>query len=151
MSIVYFDPRLPAASQPVFRRGDASRVVADEEGGLTADERGVEIPPNSAHALLGHGVVAALNRLEPEFADVGSGRDALFHPAVAPELAAIFYDADRRTYGPRWSSVEFVVKRDADVEYRIAIDNREYQRTLSRLQYLATTAGRHGQGVRIRL
>ena len=151
MSVVYFDPLLPAQCQPVFRSGDASRIVADGEGGLEAEARSVEIQPNSAHALLGHGVVEALNRLEPESAPEGSGSDALFRPAAAPELAAIFYEADRRTYGPRWSSVEFVVEQEDDVEYRIAIDNREYQRTLSRLQYLASTAGRHGQGVRIRL
>ena len=71
----------------------------------------------------------------------------------APALAEIFYEADRRTYGPRWVGVEFVAARCSEppTEYRIAIDNREYQRTLSRLQYLASTAARHGNGVRIRI
>jgi hypothetical protein len=31
------------------------------------------------------------------------------------------------------------------------IDNREYQRTLSQLQYLVTLGGRSGYGVRLRL
>jgi len=31
------------------------------------------------------------------------------------------------------------------------IDNREYQRTLSRLQYLVVLAGREGRAVRLRL
>ena len=40
---------------------------------------------------------------------------------------------------------------DAALEYRVAIDNREYQQTLSKQQFLATTAARHGHGLRIRL
>ena len=35
--------------------------------------------------------------------------------------------------------------------YRIAIDNREYQKTLSQLQFLASTAARYGHGLRLRL
>jgi hypothetical protein len=37
------------------------------------------------------------------------------------------------------------------VDYRIVVDNREYQRTLSKLQFLATTASRQGHGIRLRL
>jgi hypothetical protein len=151
--IVYFDRSRPRDEHAAFRAGEASRIVTDDEGYLALDARSVSLEPNSVHALLGHGVVEQMNQLEPESALVGSGRDALFRPAVAEALAAIFYEADRRTYGPRWQGVEFVAARCADppVEYRIAIDNREYQRTLSRLQYLASTAARHGNGVRIRI
>jgi hypothetical protein len=38
-----------------------------------------------------------------------------------------------------------VVERHPAVEYRIQIDNREYQRSLSRLQYLLSTASREGR------
>jgi len=72
-------------------------------------------------------------------------------PGAAEDAAAIFYDADRRTYGGRF---EFVVHRQEvpePLEYRIVIDNRDYQRTLSRLQFLAMTAGRHGWAIHLRL
>ena len=70
------------------------------------------------------------------------------------EVAHILYQADRKTYGNTW---EFTIGRDQaasvteSIEYRIVIDNREYQRTLARLQFLVTTAGRLGRGAHFRL
>ena len=53
------------------------------------------------------------------------------------------------TYGAR--SDIAVGRVNGSLEYRLAIDNREYQRSLSRLQFLVTSAGRHGCAVRVRI
>lgn len=152
MRLVYFDPHAPAGDPRVFRSGEAGSVALTDAGDFTSDVR-VRISPNSLHALHEHGVVAALGRLDFAVGPLAPGRDAVLRPTALSDASRILYEADRRTYGRTW---EFVVARSAPrdaeaTEYRIVIDNREYQRTLSRLQYLAVTSSREGRALRLRL
>jgi hypothetical protein len=150
---LFYDHNAPDRRQEGFRSGEAGLVVPNPDGGLDSDAR-VQIAPNSLHALEQHRVVDELRRLEFAIGPLAPGRDAVLSPAALEEAAHILYEADRKTYGNTW---EFAIGRaeGADqrdpVEYRIVIDNREYQRTLARLQFLVTTAGRQGLGVRLRL
>jgi hypothetical protein len=150
VQIVFYDHSRPESDQLGFRSGEAGLVVPHPDGGLDS-EADVAIAPNSLHALEQHGVVRELSRLEFAIGPLAPGRDAVLTPAALDEAAHILYEADRKTYGRTW---EFTIGR-AEVpqpaEYRIVINNREYQRTLARLQFLVTTAGRHGLGVRFRL
>ena len=150
---ILYDHSAADRPQPGFRAGEAGLVVPHPDGGLDLDAR-VQIGPNSLHALEQHGVVDELRRLDFAIGPLAPGRDAVLSPAALEEAAHILYEADRKTYGNTW---EFVIGRTArrseagPIEYRIVIDNREYQRTLARLQFLVTTAGRQGLGVRLRL
>ena len=81
----------------------------------------------------------------------GSGRDLLLAPGAAETAAHIFYEADRKTYGASYDFLALAQEIPEAIHYRIASDNREYQQTLSQLQFLSTTAARHGRGLRIRL
>jgi hypothetical protein len=144
---IYYDHSCADREQPGFRSGDAGFVIPDEQWGFTGTTV-VQIPPNALHALEEHGVVAELNALEFQTDAVAPGRDAVLRPFALDAAAHIFYEADRKTYGRTW---EFVVARRGGCEYRIMIDNRGYQRTLSQLQFLVTSASRQGFGVRIRL
>jgi hypothetical protein len=108
----------------------------------------VRIGPNSHGALLGHGVIEALNQLPDVEGPIARDVDAVIHPAALAAASRMLYEADRRTYG---ATYEFVVDRDDGAEYRVAVDNREYQRTLSRLQYLVSMASRLGHAVWVRL
>jgi len=150
---IFYDHSDPGRSQQGFRSGEAGLAVPHPDGGLDSDSR-VLIAPNSLHALEQHGVVAELGRLEFAIGPISPGRDAVLGPGVLDEVAHILYEADRKTYGNTW---EFVVGRTdgrtlgQSIEYRIVIDNREYQRTLARLQFLVTTAGRLGIGAHFRL
>jgi hypothetical protein len=148
--VVYYDHAAAHRAQPPFRAGEASSVELAEDAEAVTRAR-VEIPPNSLHALYGHGVVAALSRLPLAIGPLAPGRDAVLRPAALSEASRILYEADRNTYG---AIFEFAVEAGAGesgVAYRIAIDNREYQRTLSRLQYLVVLSGREGRAVRLRL
>ena len=99
-------------------------------------------------------MVDQLGQLDFAIGPLTPGRNAVLSPAAIDEAAYILYEADRKTYGTTW---EFAIGRgqgpdpSQPVEYRIRIDNREYQRTLARLQFLVTTAGRLGLGARFRL
>ena len=150
MRVVYYDHGATASLQTGFRSGEAGRVRFTPGGDLESDAR-VTIPPNSLHALEGHGIVAALNRLPQTAGPIVPGRDAVLRPFGLDDASRILYEADRDTYG----AVHEFVTHESDiperVQYRIVIDNREYQRTLARLQYLVTLASREGFGVRIRL
>ena len=155
---VYFDHELSAEDQPNFPCGEAGTVGLDartEWRGEWGDECGapteVWISPNSHCALVCHGVAEALTALPATQGQVGSGRDALVLPGTAEDVARIFYAADRKTYGARYDFLVAEVEVPERVDYRIAIDNREYQRTLSRLQFLATTAAHYGRGLRLKL
>jgi len=143
---VYFDHR-SSDEQPGFRSGEAGFVIPDDQWGFRGTTV-VTIPPNALHALEEHGVVKQLNALEFQTGTIAPGRDAVFRPGSLDAAAQILYEADRNTYGRTW---EFVVGRAAGCEYRIVIDNRGYQRTLSQLQFLVTSAGREGFGARFRL
>ncbi|MAJ58748.1 MAG: hypothetical protein CBC48_01550 [bacterium TMED88] len=147
---VYFDHDADDQQiRPPFRSGDAGFVWSNQDVGFETDSQ-VNISPNSLHALHGHGVVLQLGALDAAMGEVGNGQDAVFGPASVEQALRIFYEADRKTYGARHDLLVRGSRDGAEPEYRIIVDNREYQRTLSRLQYLCSTAARMGQGVRIR-
>jgi hypothetical protein len=145
--VVYADGRDPAT--PGLCHGEAGHVWVDASGDLQTDTR-VALSPNTTHALLGHRVVAELNRLDLD-GTLGGGLDVLVRPPRLDAVADVLYEADRTTYGALY---EFVVSRDQGhpgLEVRLRIDNREYQRSLARLQFLITTASREGRAVRLRI
>lgn len=148
--VVYYDHDASDRQQTGFRSGQADRVVLRADGFAEA-EIAVRIPPNSLHALQGHGVVGELGRLPLVYGSVGRGREAVLRPAALSDASRILYDADRMTYGATHEFVTLETAGENPVQYRIVIDNREYQRTLARMQYLVTLAGREGHGVRLRL
>jgi hypothetical protein len=145
--VIYLEREQFDSPPPPFRTGAGGRVWMNERGELETDER-VRLSANTVHALLGHGVVDALNRLPLEMAKLGAGREALFPQASLDDAADILTEADRNTYG---ATFEFVVARDAAAEYRVRIENREYQRALARLRDLIVAAGRQGQAVWLRI
>jgi hypothetical protein len=93
---------------------------------------------------MGHGVLDQLNEL-PLQGRLGDGMQVLIPPGQLEPARLLFYRADEQTYAGRF---EFAVGSQVDgVEYRIRIDNREYQHTLSGLQYLLRTASHDGLAV----
>jgi hypothetical protein len=145
VKIVYYD-HARGREQKGFRSGEAGHGTIDASGSLCSEPR-VVIGPNAYHALVGHEVVVQLNELPLDGGPVGSRQEAWVRPSASEAAAQIFYEADRKTYGGSW---EFVVGRQdipEAVEYRIRIDNRAYQSSLSQLQFLATTASRHGWAI----
>ena len=130
---------------PPYASGEAGFVWINERDEFTRDRR-FAISSNSLHALHGHGVVDLLNALDLIAGPVGGGREAALAPGAAEEASRIFYAADRMTYGARH---DLRVAERNGIEYRIVVDNREYQRTLSKLQFLSTTASRQGHGLRL--
>ena len=132
---------------PPYRCGEAGFIWINAENFVETDSR-FEVSSNSLHALRGHGVVNRLNDLEQMAGPIREGRDAALAPSAAEEASRIFYDADRMTYG---GLHDLFVAVHEGIDYRIVVDNREYQRTLSKLQFLSTTAARHGHGLRLRL
>jgi hypothetical protein len=146
--IYYFDHAAKTSNpSPPYHCGEAGFIWISEAEFVETDWR-FAISPNSLHALHGHGVVDLLNGLEQMAGPIGTGRDAIVAPSAAEEASRIFYEADRMTYGARH---DLRVARRKGIDYRIVVDNREYQRTLSKLQFLSTTAARHGHGLRLRL
>ena len=146
--MVRLDPG--AASWPIERpRGEGGHVWIDERGDLETDTR-VELSANSVVALRGHGVAEALNRLPLEMGALGEGRDVLVPQHALDAAARIFVDADRFTYGARYELPVGAAPERSRIEYRLPIDNREFQRTLARLQFLMSTASRAGHAVRLR-
>lgn len=142
----YFDHTDGALNpSPPYRSGQAGFVWINEADELTSDCR-FEISSNSLHALHGHGEVGLLNALDLIAGPIGAGREAAVAPGAAEEAARIFYSADRMTYGGQH---DLSVGEWKGVDYRIVVNNREYQRTLSKLQFLATTASRQGHGLRL--
>lgn len=126
-----------------LRRGRAGFVVAGADGNFVTQTR-MQLSANTTHALIGHGVVAALNEL-PLQGRLGRGLQVLIPPSQLEPAARLFYHADTRTYGAQY---EFAigVSSDGAVEYRIRIDNREYQHALSGLQFLLRSAAHEGTG-----
>lgn len=153
MKTVYFDHRHAGEPPPPFRGGEAGWVWMSEEG-IAETESHVVISPNSLHALHGHGVVDQLNTLDLLLGRIGDGKPAVLAPGATPAASRIFYEADRLTYGARHDLRVDAPGLEAGApgaEYRILVDNREYQRTLSQLQFLATGAMRNGYGVLLTL
>ena len=145
--LIYLEPEHFDAPPPPFRTGAAGRVWMSEQGELLTDER-VRISANTLHALEGHGVLGELNKLPLEMGKLGDGREVMLPQAALDEAADILTEADRKTYGATW---EFVIARDAAAEFRVRIDNREYQRALARLRDLIVAAGRQGHAVWLRI
>lgn len=146
--IIYFDHSAPMDDpSPPFASGEAGFLWVNEEGEMTSDVQ-VHIPPNTLHALHGHGVVDEINGLELSVGLLGDGREVVVTPGEVEDVTRLLYEADRMTYG---AVHDLLVEAREDVEYRIVVNNREYQRTLSRLQFLSGTAARLGQGLLFRL
>ena len=137
------------AGSGLLRCGEAGLAWVAYSGEFESEAR-LEISQNSTHALLGHGVVEAINQLAIE-GRLGSGLEVMIPPSVCEAVRSLFYEADRKTYGGRH---EFVVGRSdgtPPTQYRVRIDNTEYQRTLAGLQFLMTTAARSGRAAWIRI
>jgi hypothetical protein len=137
------------AHAPRLRCGAAGCAWLTEDGSMASETR-VQLSANSTHALLGHGVVDALNELAIQ-GKLGRGLEVIIPSEVLDLARSIFYEADGKTYG---ASHEFSLGHGVGagrVEYRIRIDNREYQRTLSALQFLLSSASREGRLVWLRI
>ena len=139
----------PASWPVTLPVGNGGHVWIDERGDLETDTR-VELSSNSVVALRGHGVADALNRLPLEMGELGVGRDVLVPQHALDDAARIFVEADRFTYGATWELPALREGGPPPIEYRLVIDNREFQRTLARLQFLVSTASRAGHAVRLR-
>lgn len=150
--VVYLSEEEPAASEVSLRSGEAGFLIIDEAHQFVAEPR-MQLSANTTHALLGHGVVAQLNEL-PLQGRLGAGLDVIIAPGELDRAIEVLYEADTKTYGAEF---EFVIAVDAidagtpDIEYRIQIDNREYQHALSGLQYLLRTAAHEGMAAWIRI
>jgi len=143
----YLRPEEFEAPPPPFRRGEGGHLWLGDGGDFERDTR-VRISANTTHALLGHGVVEALNRL-PLMGTLGSGLDTVVPQAALRTAVEILYEADRKTYGGSW---EFEVGVDANgAACRVRVDNREYQKGLLRLTDLLNAASRIGYGVWLRI
>ncbi len=148
--IVYYDHAAADLPQPGFRQGQADRVVVGEDG-VAEPQSAIQITPNSLCALLGHGVTDRLDRLPLVYGRIRAGGEAVLRPSALSDASRILYEADRMTYGATHDFLAHQSGGADPIAYRIVIDNREYQRTLARLQYLVTLSSREGHGVRLKL
>ncbi|MCH2169661.1 hypothetical protein MK489_02665 [Myxococcota bacterium] len=147
-TVVYFDHAAAPGHNPApFTSGEAGFVWLNASREFESDTQ-FEIPPNTLHALHGHGVVEELNQLDLSLGPIGGGRESVLSPASMEKATHLFYEADRMTYG---AIHDLRVGRRGDFEYRIVVDNRGYQRVLSKLQFLCGRAARMGRGVRLKL
>ena len=149
MKIVYLLPEQAQAPPKPFLVGEAGCIWFRDDGSLERDTR-VWLSANSTHALLGHGVVDALNELLLE-GRLGDGCETLIPPAALDEARSLFYAADRQTYAASYEFVVATQRAPEPVEYRVRIDNREYQSCLAELTYLTSTASREGLAVWMRI
>lgn len=144
---IYLKPEQFAAPPAPFRTGEGGHLWLNAEGEFETDRR-VEISANSTHALLGHGVLEALNRL-PLMGELGSEREVVLPQETLSDATKILYEADRKTYGATW---EFDVGVDEDGRLcRVQVDNREYQRGLLLLTDLLHAASRVGHAAWLRI
>lgn len=149
MRVVYLNGDAGEPAVKLLRTGAAGCAWFAADGTFELDTR-VEISANSTHAMLGHGVIEQLSALPLE-GTLGAGYEVLIPPSHLEEVRSLFFEADRKTYGAKY---EFSVGTDAEpepVEYRLRIDNREYQSTLSHLTFLMSVASREGLAAWIRL
>lgn len=145
---VYLKPTEFESPPYPFRNAEAGLVWIDA-GGLPATDTRVRLSANATHALEGHGVLAALAKL-PLQGTLGDGRDVLVPQGSLAAAAQVFYDADRNTYGRIWEFLVYTEAADPPIEYRVRVDNRDYQRSLLRLTDLLSMASRVGHAVRLR-
>ncbi len=144
----YYDPRSDAG--PPFRRGEAGVVWLSDDGFFETDTR-VELAPNSYHSLFAHGVVESLAALPLDVGPLREGGEAVLSPTAMTDVLRVFYEADRQTYGAEHDLLIAAEFGSPPIDYRLAVDNREYQRTLSKLQFLASQAAHMGHGLRLKL
>jgi len=147
---VYLQPEEFDAPPAPFRTGEAGHVWIGADGAPETDTQ-VRLSANTTHALLGHGVVNALNRLPLEMGPLGSGGDVMIPQAQLDEASAILVEADRMTYGGTYEFCAGALPADPAVGCFVRVNNREYQRSLARLQFLVGTASRQGHAVRLRI
>jgi hypothetical protein len=145
---VYLSKRDFDAPPPPFRSAQAGLVWLEEDGLLETDTR-VLLSANTTHALEGHGVLRALAAL-PLQGSLGDGQDVIVPQAALGDAAQVLYEADRNTYGGIWDFLVYTEPGAVPIEYRVRVDNREYQRSLLRLTDLLNMASRVGHAVRLR-
>ena len=121
-----------------------------DEAGVFELEKRVRISANSTHALIGHGVLDALNELELD-GELGRGVPIMVRPSVVEQARSILYQADRKTYGGAWGVLVDRLEGDPPIEHRVAVANREYQVTLVRLIDVMNQASRVGDAVWIEI
>jgi hypothetical protein len=131
-----------------FRSAEAGLVWLEDDGFFETDTR-VRLSANATHALEGHGVLRALSRL-PLQGTFGGSRDVVVPQSALRDAARVLYDADRNTYGGQWEFLVYTEPSEPPIEYRVRVDNREYQRSLLRLTDLLNMASRVGHAVRLR-
>ena len=144
----YYDPAEEIRAP--FRSGEAGVVWLSEEGFFETDTR-VELDPNAYHSLFAHGVIDALADLPMQMGPLAVEGEAVLAPSAIPAALHLFYEADRETYGVEHDLLVAEAFGSPPLDYRIAVDNREYQRTLSKLQFVASEAARMGHGLRLKL
>jgi len=133
-----------------FRNGEAGLVWISEDEIFETDTQ-VCLSPNTYHSLFEHGVIEQLALLPLEMGRLGRDSEAVLAPSALTAALPILYEADRQTYGVRHDLLIARAQGMPPTDYRIVIDNREYQRSLSQLQFLASRASRMGHGLRIKL
>jgi hypothetical protein len=136
------------APPPPFRTAQAGLVWLEENGLFETDTR-VRLSANTTHALEGHGVLRALAEL-PLQGMLGGGQDVIVPQGTLRDAAQVLYEADRNTYGRIWDFLIYTEPGAVPIEYRVRVDNREYQRSLLRLTDLLNMASRVGHAVRLR-
>ena len=88
--VIYFDHEAGSETfTSPFQQGEAGFVWLDEGGDLTSDTQ-VIIPPNSVHAMKGHGIVDQINRLGLAMGLLGEGGEAVVMPGTVEEVTRIF-------------------------------------------------------------
>jgi hypothetical protein len=154
MRVEYLTKERPVIPGVALRCGEVGCLYLGADENWVSETR-LQLSANSTHALIGHGVIDALNELPIE-GQLGGGLQVLIPPSQLEAARRLFYLADARTYG---GSHEFVLGTASDpeedgearVEFRIRIDIREYQITLSGLQYQFRIASREGAAIWIQI
>jgi hypothetical protein len=149
-AVIYLQPEEFDAPPAPFRTGEAGHVWISAAGEPETDTR-VRLSANTTHALLGHGVVEALNQLPLEMGPLGSGGDVMIPQGLLEDASEILVEADRKTYGAVFEFCAGPHPSEPGLECWVRVQNREYQRSLARLQFLVGTASRYGHAVRLRI
>lgn len=146
--VQYYDSSKPVTAP--YRTGEAGLVWLSDEDIFETDTQ-VCLSPNTYHSLFEHGVIEQLAVLPLEMGPLDHDSEAVLTPSALTGALPILYEADRQTYGVRHDLLIAQAWGSPPTDYRIVVDNREYQRSLSQLQFLASRASRMGHGLRIKL